>query len=327
MRLALPFLCLAAAGMPLSAQRPAVTTADYGRAEKFLAANLAGLAVGGSVTPNWLPDDRFWYRNSTQAGTEIVVIDPAKKTRNAYPDCAAAGVDCATEATAGGRGGGGRGGRGGGPQSSDNKPLSVSPDGTRAVFVRDWNLWLRDMKSGQERALTTDGVTYFGYATDNAGWSSSDRAMVAWSPDSKKIGTQQQDERHVGEMYLVNTTVGHPTLRVSKFPLPGDPVMAMLHRVIVDTETGTVTRLEMDPDFHRATLRVPELKLRPTTSSSLGRSSPARRRVGGRSRCTAGRRRRSRPDPCASTGNGSATCREARGPRTSRSRARRPARG
>jgi len=30
--------------------------------------------------------------------------------------------------------------------------------------------------------------------------------------------------------------------------------MAMLHRVIVDTDTGKVTRLQMDPDFHRATL-------------------------------------------------------------------------
>ena len=77
----------------------------------------------------------------------------------------------------------------------------MSPDGSHAVFVRDWNLWLRDMKTGQEKALTSDGVKYFGYATDNAGWSSSDRAIVAWSPDSKKIATQQQDERNVGEMY------------------------------------------------------------------------------------------------------------------------------
>jgi dipeptidyl aminopeptidase/acylaminoacyl peptidase len=269
---ALP-IALAVLGVPLLAQRPAVTAADYARAEKFLAANVQGLVVGGSVTPNWLPDDpsigsgspratsrggRFWFRNQTLNGAEIVVVDPVKKTRTAYPDCAAAGVDCTNEAPAGGRGGrgaGGRGGRGGGgAQSSDGRPLNVSPDGTRAVFVRDWNLWVRDVKSGQERALTTDGVKYFGYATDNAGWSSSERAMVAWSPDSKKIATQQQDERNVGEMYLVNTTVGHPTLRISKFPLPGDPVMAMLHRVIVDADTGTVTRLKMEPDFHRATL-------------------------------------------------------------------------
>jgi dipeptidyl aminopeptidase/acylaminoacyl peptidase len=251
-------LALLVLGTPLVAQRPAITAADYARAEKFLAANLAGLVTGGTVTPNWLPDERFWYRNETAAGTEIVVVDPAKKARASFADCAAAGVDCtaapAEAAGRGGRGGGGRGGRGGGPPSSDGKPLAVAPDGTRAVFVRDWNLWLRDVKTGAERALTTDGVKYFGYATDNAGWSASDRAMVQWSPDSKKIATQQQDERNVGEMYLVNTTVGHPTLRVSKFPLPGDPVMAMLHRVVIDTDTGKVTRLQMDPDFHRATL-------------------------------------------------------------------------
>jgi dipeptidyl aminopeptidase/acylaminoacyl peptidase len=77
---------------------------------------------------------------------------------------------------------------------------------------------------------------------------------VAWSPDSKKVATQQQDEREVGEMYLVNTAVGHPTLRVSKFPLPGDKVMAMLHRVVIDVDTGKMVRLQMEPDFHRATL-------------------------------------------------------------------------
>jgi dipeptidyl aminopeptidase/acylaminoacyl peptidase len=255
-RLCLPLLAVVITSLPLGAQRAAVTAQDYERAQRFLAANLQGLVVGGAVDATWLPDERFWYRNQTLEGTQIVVVDPAKKTRTAYPDCAAAAVDCAAAApAAGGRGGGrGRGGRGGGPTSSDGKPLSVSPDGAIAVFVRDWNLWRRDMKSGAEQALTTDGVKYFGYATDNAGWSSSDRAIVSWSPDSKKLATQQQDERNVGEMYLVNTTVGHPTLRVSKFPLPGDPVMAMLHRVVIDTETGKITRLRMEPDFHRATL-------------------------------------------------------------------------
>ena len=130
----------------------------------------------------------------------------------------------------------------------------MSPDGKRGAFVRDWNLWVRDIVTGQEKALTTDGTKYFGYATDNAGWSTSDRAMVSWSPDSRRIATQQQDERKVGEMYLVPTVVGHPQLRVSKFPLPGDSVMAMLHRVVVDVEAGSVTRLQMPPDYHRGTL-------------------------------------------------------------------------
>src|SRR3954464_8659794 len=110
-----PLLILGLAfAVPLTAQRPAVTAADYVRAEQFLAPALNGLVVGGSVLPNWLPDGRFWYRNQTAAGNEIVVVDPVKKTRDAYPDCAAAKIDCTTETAGDGQGRGGRGGRGGG---------------------------------------------------------------------------------------------------------------------------------------------------------------------------------------------------------------------
>ena len=60
-------------------------------------------------------------------------------------------------------------------------------------------------RRGRETQLTTDGVKDFGYATDNAGWTRSDRPILLWSPDSKKIATFQQDQRDVGEMYLVDT--------------------------------------------------------------------------------------------------------------------------
>jgi hypothetical protein len=153
---------------------------------------------------------------------------------------------------AGGRGGG-RGGAGA-RTSTDGKPLNMSPDGKRGVFIRDWNLWVHDVATRQERQLTTDGVKYFGYATDNAGWTSSDRAIALWSPDSTKIATQQQDEREVGELYFINTVPGHPTLRVSKYPLPGDRHVAMLHRVIVDVDAATTVRLKLEPEFHRGTL-------------------------------------------------------------------------
>ena len=41
--------------------------------------------------------------------------------------------------------------------------------------------------TGREVQLTTDGIKDFGYATDNAGWIHSDRPVLAWSDDSKKI--------------------------------------------------------------------------------------------------------------------------------------------
>ncbi|MEO8358382.1 MAG: DPP IV N-terminal domain-containing protein, partial [Vicinamibacteria bacterium] len=166
--------------------------------------------------------------------------------------CDVKGLACASTGDAkserGGFGAfGGRGGRGAGN-------AVTSPDGKRAVFIKDWNLWVRDVATKQEKALTTDGVKDFGYATDNAGWTSSARAIVLWSPDSKKVATFQQDERKVGDMYLVETKAGHPVLKAWKYPLPGDEFVAMLSRVVIDTDTGATVRFKMEPDFHRAML-------------------------------------------------------------------------
>ncbi|HEX9565655.1 MAG TPA: DPP IV N-terminal domain-containing protein [Gemmatimonadaceae bacterium] len=172
--------------------------------------------------------------------------------------CDVRGTGCVAAGAAVSPGGGrgfGRGGRGGGGgRGNDGPPMVVSPDGKSAAFIRDWNLWVRDVATGSERRLTTDGSMDFGYATDNAGWRTSDRPILLWSPDSKKIATQQQDERNVGDMYLVSTRVGHPELRAWKYPLPGDSIVAMVHRVIIEVETGRVVRLQMPPDYHRATL-------------------------------------------------------------------------
>lgn len=129
-----------------------------------------------------------------------------------------------------------------------------SPDKTKIAFLKDYNLWVRDRATGMETQLTKDGVKDFGYATDNAGWTHSDRPVLLWSPDSRKIATFQQDQRGVGEMYLVNTQVGHPKLEAWKYPLPGDDVVTTIQRVIIDVATKKVTRFKMPPDQHRSTL-------------------------------------------------------------------------
>jgi hypothetical protein len=233
-----------------------LTTADYDRAVRLLGPSVTNLVSRNAVNANWLADGRLWYRVRTNSGSELVMVDPGKKTRTV---CDATGSNCPgvplnDSSAAGGRGGG-RGGRGGGGgRGGAAAPVAMSPDGKRAAFIRDWNLWVRDVATGQEKQLTTDGAKDFGYATDNAGWAGSDRPILLWSPDSKKIATSQQDERKVGDMYLVETKVGHPALKAWKYPLPGDSVVAMLQRVIIDVDAGTVTRLQLPPEFHRATI-------------------------------------------------------------------------
>ncbi|HWC95998.1 MAG TPA: DPP IV N-terminal domain-containing protein [Candidatus Sulfopaludibacter sp.] len=297
------FLSLAVilTGLPALSQTR-FTAADYARAEKFMTYNTTPLVYNGGVRPSWISGDRFYYRNTTAQGTEFILVDPAKGTRqpafdhvkvaaalssvagggvNAYRlpfqeidvtsdgqtvsfnysgrhyECDTQGSKCAdrgvaTASTGGGGGRGGRGGRGGGATGGRNE--SLSPDKKRAVFIRDYNLWMRDAASNKETQLTTDGIKDFGYATDNAGWSTSDRAIVSWSPDSRKVATFQQDQRGVGEMYLVETKVGHPTLRSWKYPLPGDHTVTMIQRVVIDLDAAKVIRLQMPPDQHRSTL-------------------------------------------------------------------------
>ena len=130
----------------------------------------------------------------------------------------------------------------------------LSPDGNKAAYIKDWNLWVRDVASGKSTPLTTDGIKDYGYATDNAGWTSSDGAVLRWSPDSKKIATFKDDQREVGNMYLVTTNVGHPTLKEWKYPLPGDKVIPMIERVIIDVDNPKVIKLQVPADPHRASL-------------------------------------------------------------------------
>ncbi len=113
---------------------------------------------------------------------------------------------------------------------------------------------MRNLATGAETQLTTDGAKDYGYATDNAGWQRSNSAILLWSPDSSKIATYQQDQRKTGEMYLVPVTNSHPKLEAWKYPLVGDPNVTMIERVIIDVNSRKVIRLKMPPDQHRSTL-------------------------------------------------------------------------
>ena len=131
------------------------------------------------------------------------------------------------------------------PAATSAPPDSVlSPDRRSAAFIRDFNLWVRDIPTGTDRPLTTDGTRDFGYATNNAGWIKSDAPVLLWSPDSKKIATFQHDSRGVGEMYLVSTNVGTPRLEAWKYPLPQDRDIFRIHRVVIDVDSATVVRLQ-----------------------------------------------------------------------------------
>jgi dipeptidyl-peptidase 4 len=286
-------LLMIAASLLGLAQQPnppkALTADDYSRAEKLLTYYTTPL-VYHSVRPTWITDDRFWYRDTASAGSQFVVFDVTKQTKQPAfdhaklaaalgeatgmkfdaarlpfqtvefsPDGATVSValrgkkwncdmqagKCAADTTTGAV-------VAAGPRARGND--IPSPDKKRTAFIRDWNLWVRDLATGKETQLTKDGVKDYGYATDNAGWTHSDAPILLWSPDSKKIATFQQDQRKVGEMYLVETKVGHAKLEAWKYPLPGDDVVTMIERVVIEVDNPKIVRFQIPPEQHRTTL-------------------------------------------------------------------------
>nr|WKN37408.1 DPP IV N-terminal domain-containing protein [Tunicatimonas sp. TK19036] len=213
------------------------TEADYDQAAAMLTGNVAKL-IDNDIETYWLPDGRLWYESLTEDQATFVLFNPAdgtKITADSREDLFEKGAVVQEEPI------------------FFNEVLS--PDGKYSAFIRDWNLWMREVATGEETVLTTDGVEDFGYATDNAGWRHSDAPILSWSPDSKKIATFQQDQRHVKDMYLVRTQVGSPELQAWKYPLPGDSAIIQIHRVIIDIDgEPEVVRLKMGPDARRGTL-------------------------------------------------------------------------
>tara|TARA_B100000963_G_scaffold195335_1_gene170051 strand:- start:429 stop:2516 length:2088 start_codon:yes stop_codon:yes gene_type:complete len=129
----------------------------------------------------------------------------------------------------------------------------VSPDKKKSVYIKNHNLWVKDLNTKKSKQLTYNGYQDYGYGTNNAGWIKNDRPVLKWSDDSKIITTFRQDARKVGEMYLTTTNVGHPNLQKWKYTLPGDENIFEIERLFINVETGKVTPFKMKRDYQRST--------------------------------------------------------------------------
>src|SRR2546425_10710315 len=110
-----PTLLSLAIAIPGLAQTQPLTADDYARAEKLLGYNTNPLMLHSPARPVWLPDDRFWYRVTTEKGNEIVLVDPVRGTRG---PCDAPDVKCT-------------------PPARVEANSVLSPDRSRGAFIRD----------------------------------------------------------------------------------------------------------------------------------------------------------------------------------------------
>ncbi len=217
-----------------STEKKQRTADDYKNAAKFMQRSWSGLVHNQITSQNWTSDDVLVYSKRTKNGTEYVSVNANTKEKSTLTDYKTPK-----------------------PESKYAKATRnehVSPNGKLAAYIDNYNLWIRDLSNNKKTQLTFDGKKDYGYATNNAGWTRGDNAVLKWSPNSDKIATFQQDARGVGEMYLTTTNVGHPKLEAWKHPLPGDKTIFTIERVIIHIGARPkMVRLKMDKDFQRGT--------------------------------------------------------------------------
>jgi len=277
------------------------TLADYQRAQQFLPGNLRHRIYIADVNPHWIEKtSRFWYRKEAPSGSEFVLVDAEQNTsapafdharlaaalshaakqeysatalpfndiefveggkairfsiENVPWTCALANYECQKEAP--------RPDRPNEARPNEARPNeAVSPNKRWAAYVKEHNLYLRDVSTGTELQLTQDGAAGWDYATplpslrlmvDQGTEDVKQPAAVFWSPDSSKLVTYRIDSRNSGRftsLQFVPPDQLRPKAYSYVYPLPGE-VLAKAEPIIFDIQSGK--RI----DVHSASLELP----------------------------------------------------------------------
>jgi dipeptidyl aminopeptidase/acylaminoacyl peptidase len=260
---------------------------DYKRAERFLPWNTRDVLALAEVNPHWIEKGhRFWYRKIGRGGKEFVLVDPDRNTQGPafdyarlaaalsrashreYPSnrlpfdsfdfvregkalqleiegarwkCSLATYECTRD------------------NERQKNPLeTLSPDGRWAAFVRGYNLYVRDLSTGEVVQLTRDGEKGYDYATplpslrlmvEHGTEDVQERTAVFWCPDSSKLVTYRLDSRNAGHftsLQFVPPDQLRPKAYTYTYPLPGE-VVPKAQPIIFDVNSGKRTDVDTPP--------------------------------------------------------------------------------
>ncbi len=249
-------------------------TTDYARAEQFVPANVIPTLYNVSITPNWIDgSSSFWYLRISREGKQFILVDIKNRTKEfAFNQTALAKVLAAIS--------GDRVDPSNLPFSyitfmkgnirfsafnktwqcnlqsysisevstdRDARPgEGLSPDGSMAAYVHDYNLWIRDISAGEKYPLTTDGSKDYAYATrsdtvlhpiSQVRLNDTPMPYAVWSPDSRRIATFRMNQSNVTPLYLlqyVPDNSSRPRPWTYRFAMPGDKYVPMYEPVVID---------------------------------------------------------------------------------------------
>jgi dipeptidyl-peptidase-4 len=110
-------------------------------------------------------------------------------------------------------------------QEGKQQYATFSPDATKVAFMRDNDLYITDLTSGNEIRITNDGK-YNHIINGGSDWVYEEELSFAkaffWSPDGKKIAFYKFDESQVREFSMMLYDSLYPTVYKFKYPKAGE---------------------------------------------------------------------------------------------------------
>ncbi|MDL2308381.1 S9 family peptidase [Bacteroidales bacterium OttesenSCG-928-B11] len=124
---------------------------------------------------------------------------------------------------------------------------TFSSDGTKVAFVRDNNIFLKDLTTGKEHTVTTDGS--INHVINGMGdWVYEEELSLAkafeWSGDGTKLAYMRFDESKVKEFSMTYYGQLYPEDYTYKYPKAGED-NSLVDIFIYDIQTATTVKLDL----------------------------------------------------------------------------------
>ncbi len=135
-------------------------------------------------------------------------------------------------------------------ENGKQRLADFNPAGNKVAFVRENNIYIKDLKSGNEQQITTDGKVNE-IINGTCDWVYEEEfgftKAFFWSPDSKKIAYYRFDESKVKEYTLTYYGKLYPRLYTYKYPKAGED-NSVVEIYVYDLETGKSTKMNTGED-------------------------------------------------------------------------------
>jgi len=266
-----------------------IDTNHYQKAEAFMAANLSKKYYSSWLSPNWNENQNLmWYSVKTKQGTEYLQVNlkNGKKkplfSQHKMAELLSAKLDkevkpydlpisqlkldektlylsfkadslylkyyLKEEQF-----------EEGGKAAKEQKLSSLGPQKKTLVIVHDYNIWLKNMETGDSTQITNDGDREVGYGVLPSWYSvkniesKKDHDLdldLNWSPDGKYLLVGKYDRRNTRNLYLYKSLPdkGHRA-EVYEYerPIAGDSLVPTVEYVLIDISSSQIHELGLKP--------------------------------------------------------------------------------